>query len=81
MSTLMPQGSYRWCGTPTCAHRWYVATPDECACPRCGATVPDATSGWPHVCTRGHGAHHGGACMECVAELEAKLAKRNGAQP
>jgi hypothetical protein len=64
----MPQGSFRWCQTPSCGRRWFTAAPTPQPCPFCGAHVKDATDGWPHVCSRGHGAQHGGECQECVEQ-------------
>lgn len=65
---LMPQGSYRWCTLPSCARRWYTAVPGEQRCPYCGHAAKDATDGWPHICSRGHGADHGGECGKCREE-------------
>lgn len=75
MNRLMPQGSYRWCQVPACLHRFYVAAPAACKCPNCGGHVPDATAGWPHVCSAGHGASHGGPCGQCVEHAAEKIAK------
>lgn len=72
----MPQGSFRWCGTPECRHRWFVALPLPCSCPRCGAMVADASDGWPHVCSAGHGAQHGGKCLECELEQARKVTRK-----
>ncbi len=75
MSKLMPQGSHRWC--KECGHSWYTADPSASSCKYCGAPVRDATVGWPHVCTDGHGADHGGTCLECPAVARTKS---NGVQ-
>ncbi len=68
----MPQPSYRWCKLTTCSKRWYTADPTETACPYCGHPCRDASEGWPHVCDRGHGADHGGSCLECPAVSRTK---------
>lgn len=60
---LMPCPSYRWC--TCCERRWYTAYPGEQYCPYCGQHAKDATEGWPHGCSRGHEAQHGGRCGEC----------------
>jgi len=73
MSLLMPQGSFRWCRF---GHRWFTASPAECVCPKCHDAVVDATAGWPHVCSSGHGAQHGGDCAECRVEAVAKVEKQ-----
>jgi hypothetical protein len=65
VSRLMPTGSFRWCPLGVCGHRWFVAHPGACDCPKCGTAVADAKHGWPHVCTNGHAADHGGECGEC----------------
>lgn len=69
----MPTGSFRWC--KTCEHRWYVALPLVCSCPKCGTEVADASDGWPHMCTNGCFAQHGGLCFSCLDRSAAK-AKR-----
>jgi len=65
---LMPQGSYRWCRLPSCERRWFTASPAAQPCPFCGLEAKDATTGWPHACTNGHSAQHGGECPQCVVE-------------
>jgi hypothetical protein len=76
VTLLMPVGSFRWCPLSTCGHRWYVAYPKACSCPKCGSDVADASDGWPHGCTNGHSAHHGGPCAECVVEVGKKKEAR-----
>jgi hypothetical protein len=76
MSKLMPQGSYRWCPTPSCAHRWYTALPVACTCPKCGAGVGDASDGWPHVCTQGHAEQRGGDCGQCRTDKADKVRRK-----
>ena len=69
---LMPVPSYRWC--KLCERRWFTASPKAQACPVCSTQAPDVTDGWPHGCSSGHEANHGGECMQCDAEKIAKVA-------